>query len=258
MLFMPQLSSNPGLVRSALRALDLLVLLNRTGPMTHAALAKAMEMPKSSLTLLLRTLAEEGYLVADGRAWRTGPALSNLAAPKPGLDLAALARPVVRRLSDEAEESAGFVVLEGTVGRVLASAVARHPLTYAYRVGQRLPLHATSWGKVLLAAMPEAELEDYLARTSREHFTPHTITDAASLRAEIERTGPDGLGRSREERHLGIIGLARLARDGSGAAVGAFNVALPSVRFSDVAEARIVAALDRATASLAAQLVGRA
>lgn len=226
--------------------------------MTHSALAKTMEVPKSSLTLLLRTLAEEGYLVAEGRAWRTGPSLAKLAMAPPGPDLAALARPVVRRLSDEADESAGFVVLEGLAGRVLASAVARHPLTYAYRVGQRLPLHATSWGKVLLAAMPEAELEDYLARTSRERFTLHTITDAVALRAEVERTGPDGFGRSQEERHLGIIGLARLVRDGSGNAVGAFNVALPSARFSEAAEARIVAALDRAVASLAAQFAGRA
>ena len=223
--------------------------------MTHAALAKAMGVPKSSLTLLVRTLADEGYLVADGRAWRTGPALSRLAAPKPGPNLAALARPVVRRLSDEAEESAGFVVLEGTMGRVLASTVARHPLTYAYRVGQLLPLHATSWGKVLLAAMSKIELEDYLAQAARERFTVHTITDADALRAAVMQIGPDGLGRSRQERHLGIIGFARLVRSGDGTAVGAINVALPSVRCSVATEARIVAAFHRAAASLAIQLV---
>jgi len=141
---------------------------------------------------------------------------------------------------------------------LLASWPGLESRSYAYRVGQRLPLHATSWGKVLLAAMPETELEDYLARAPRERFTPYTITDGTAVLQEVERTRPDGLGRSQEERHLGIIGLARLVRDSSGAAVGALNVALPSARFSEVTEERIVKALDHAVACLAAQLAGRA
>jgi DNA-binding IclR family transcriptional regulator len=224
--------------------------------MTHTALAAALGMPKSSLTLLIRTLAEEGYVLADGRVWRPGPALANLASPAAGKDLSALVRPVVRRLSDEAEESAGFVVPEGSVGRVLVSAVARHPLTYGYRVGQRLPLHATSWGKALLAAMPDAALDTYLAETPREAFTPYTITEASALRAEVERVRRERLARSLEERHLGIIGLARVVRDGNGTAIGALNVALPSARFSQAAEERITGALARAVTGMAARLAG--
>ncbi|WP_169742815.1 IclR family transcriptional regulator C-terminal domain-containing protein [Muricoccus aerilatus] len=76
--------------------------------------------------------------------------------------------------------------------------------------------------------------------------------------SEVERTGPDGPGCSREERHLGITRLARLVRDGSGDAVGAFNVALPSEPFSEAAETRSIATLDRAVTILVAQLAGRA
>lgn len=236
---------------SALRALDLLAILARTGrAMTHGELTGALGVPKSSLTLLLRTLAERDYVIAEGRGWRTGPAVAALSAPPtPAFELARVAQPILRRLSEAVDESAGFVVPEGGSGRVLLSVNARHPLTYAYRTGQLLPLHATSSGKAILAALPPERRAAILGEMEYPAFTPRTITDAAALDVELETLGRTGLAYSFEERHLGIIGMARAATVGA-RVLGAFNVALPSVRFSKDAEERIAAELAYATATL--------
>ncbi|MGG5810084.1 IclR family transcriptional regulator [Falsiroseomonas sp. CW058] len=236
---------------SALRALDLLALLARTGrAMTHAELAATLGVPKSSLTLLLRTLAERDYVIAEGRGWRTGPAVAALAAPPtPAFDLARVVQQILRRLSEAVDESAGFVVPEGAAGRVLLSVNARHPLTYAYRTGQLLPLHATSSGKAILAALPPARRAAILGGMQYPAFTPRTITDPVALDTQLRTLGRTGLAYSFEERHLGIIGMARAATIGA-RLLGAFNVALPSARFSKEAEERIAAALAHATTTL--------
>ncbi|MFC7738679.1 IclR family transcriptional regulator [Roseomonas sp. GCM10028921] len=238
-------------VPSALRALDLLALLARAGrAMTHAELAAALDVPKSSLTLLLRTLAERDYVAAEGRGWRTGPAVVALSAPPaPGPDLARLARPIVRHLSEAVDESAGFVVPEGAAGRVLLAVNAHHPLTYAYRMGQFLPLHATSSGKAILAALAPEQATALLDGLDYSAFTPQTVTDAKALQAQIGAVRQTGLAKSIEERHPGIIGMARAVTAGGGV-LGAFNVALPAVRFSKEAEERIATALSRAAEAL--------
>lgn len=256
---MPDTPQPPGqaAVKSAVRALDLLeVLARRAAPMTHAELAVALGMPKSSLTLLLRTLADRRYLAPapDGRGWRIGPAVAALGgAARRRIDLADLARPVVSRLSAAADESAGFVVREGDSGRVLVAANAEHPLTYAHRTGQLLPLHATSSGKAMLAALPEAEREAFLATAELAAFTPDTVTSPEALRAQLEEVRATGTAHSFEERHRGIVGMAKAVLGHDGGLLGAVNVALPSARFTEAARLRIRAALDHAAKSLAIQ-----
>src|SRR5687768_9688807 len=65
-----------GSVKSAVRVLDLLELLDRVGQLSHADIAEALEIPKSSLTQLLRTLVARGYIAFDpaAKAYRLGDA----------------------------------------------------------------------------------------------------------------------------------------------------------------------------------------
>ncbi len=79
----------------------------------------------------------------------------------------------------------------------LVSAVVRHPPTYGCRAGQRLPLHAASRGKAVLAAMPEAEPGRWLAEFGREAFTPRTITGADALNVALPGVRHSGAAEAR-------------------------------------------------------------
>jgi len=244
---MTVVSDAPATVKSAMRTLDILEFLSAQGrPMAAHELATALAIPISSLSYLLATLLERGYLARSGRLYAPGPALARL---QPGAALPSLAErvaPIVRSLRKQLNETAGFFVGHADSVEALVSEIGMHALRYTIDVGQRAPLHAFSSGKALLATWSDAELDRYLAETKREAFTPNTIVGAAPLRAEIEEIRRTGIARTREEHTPGIMGVGRAAIVG-GVALGAFSIAMPLARFSPDVEKKAIDLLVRAT-----------
>jgi len=248
-----------GVVKSADRVLDVLELLAERGrEMSHTELAAALAIPKSSLSHLLRNLAARGYLrLSDARGYALGPSVTVLARRSvQTFDLVALARPIVDRVRDATLETVGLNVLRDDETECLYSATGTLPLLYTMRIGDRAPLYATSSGKVLLAHLPEAKREAYLARVRFAPFTPHTLRSIAKLRAQLAAVRAEGLGYSREEFTAGIVGMAAPVLNAASEPVAAINVATPSVRFDEAAKTRIGALLKRAAAELTRALAG--
>ena len=122
-------------------------------------------------------------------------------------------------------------------------------LANATASGQRLPMHALAAGKVLLAALPEEDLDRYFAETTREAFTPSTVTEEAALRAQIAQSRESGFATTNEEFSRGIEGIARVVKiDGN--PVGSIAVAMPKVRVDEATEQRVRDMLDKTAALL--------
>ncbi|KUR70425.1 IclR family transcriptional regulator [Novosphingobium fuchskuhlense] len=238
-------------VKSALRTLDVIefVVAHRQGVVAQE-IAGALGIPVSSLSYLLTTLADRGYLVREGRRYLPGPGLNRLRASANALPLADRVGPLVRALKGELNETASFMVQRGWDVEALVTEASDQALRYAVDPGTRRPLHALAAGKVILSALPEAERARYFAETTRVAFTPATRTSEADLTADMARIAVDGVAVVREEATVGIIGTAAPARL-DGAFVGAFSVAIPAVRFDTALEARVRQALLRAAAALA-------
>ncbi len=253
----PNGPGSPAIVKSADRVLDVLELLAERGrEMSHAELAAALAIPKSSLSHLLRNLAARGYLqLAAGRGYTLGSAVGALARRREQtFDLVALARAIVDRVRDDTHETAGLNVLRDDWTEVIYSATGTRPLLYTMRVGDRAPLYATSSGKAILAHLPAARREAYLARVRFEAITPHTLASVAELAAQLAAVRAEGCGYSYQEFSVGIVGMAAPVLNSAGEPVAAINVATPSVRFDSAARARIGATLKRAVAQLAREL----
>lgn len=237
-------------VKSALRTLDVIefVVAHRQGVVAQE-IAGALGIPVSSLSYLLTTLADRGYLVREGRRYLPGPGLNRLRADPQALPLADRVAPLVRALKGELNETASFMVQRGWEVEALVTEASDQALRYAVDPGTRRPLHALAAGKVILAALPEAERARYFAETTRAVFTPATRTNEADLTADIAHIAAEGFAAAREEATVGIVGTAVPARI-DGAFVGAFSVAIPAVRFDAALEARVRAALLRAASAL--------
>lgn len=235
-----------------MRTLDIVefVVAHPQGPIAQD-IAAALEIPVSSLSYLLGTLAERGYLQRDGRRWRPGPSLARLAVPRGELSLAERVAPLVKLLRSELDETASFMVRTGWEVEALVTEASGQALRYAIEPGQRNPLHSMAAGKVLLGALPEAELADWFARADRPALTAQTLTDEAPLRAAIRAARDTGLAEAHEENTPGICGMAALATI-AGTPAGAFAVAIPAVRFTPQLAGQVRAALKRAAASLGA------
>ena len=116
-------------------------------------------------------------------------------------------------------------MLSGTGVVVVARASTRtEPLHTEGHVGKRLPAHASATGKVLLAGLSPERLATYFARATLEPLTPRTVTDRATLMAQIDATRRDGYATSEEEMAPGAVSLAVPVHDGSGHVVAGLGI----------------------------------
>ncbi len=238
-------------VKSSLRTLDIIeYVVSRDQPVVAREIAAALLIPVSSLSYLLGTLVERGYLARTGRRYTPGPGLERLQAPAPIFTLADRVAPLVKALRIQLNETASFFVRREWTVEAIATETSEQALRYAVPTGTAAPLHAFSSGKALMASMAEPELRRYFATAERKSFTPATIVDEAGLRREIAAIRASGIARTFEEHTPGIVGLGRVARI-NGDVVGAFSVAIPVVRFDDAVQQRASHLLTRTTELLA-------
>ena len=210
----------------------------------------ALGIPISSLSYLLATLIERGYLSRSGRLHSPGPALAKLHAARPEALLTERVQARVRSISMQLNETAAFFVRHGYEMEAIASEVSDQPLRYNVEVGRLLPLHAFSAGKAILATFGMEELDDYFESVALDAFTPQTLIDEASLREELQRIGRRGLARTAEEFTPGIIGIGRSVIAADGTLLGAISVAIPAARATPILEERAAMLVMRASDAL--------
>lgn len=98
------------------------------------------------------------------------------------------------------------------------------------RVGGRLPLSCTGVGKALLA-FAGPELLDEVLQTPLPCLTPHSLTDPARVRVEIEQVQVSGLAYETQEAALDVSCIAAPVFAGGGTAVATLSVAVPAARY---------------------------
>lgn len=236
-------------VKSATRTLDIIeYIVAHDRPLVAQDIAVALGIPVSSLSYLLGTLVDRGYLNREGRRYSAGPGLQRLQARPGGFTLAERAAPLVRTLRVQLNETTSFFVRTGWDVEAIVTETSDQALRYAVPTGSRLPMHALASGKALLAALPDDELDRYFAESERARFTPSTVTSEKALRREIEEIRKTGFSLTDEEFSLGIRGIGRVVTVG-GEPVGALSVAVPKARLDESTQTRVMHLLER-TASL--------
>jgi IclR family acetate operon transcriptional repressor len=237
-------------VKSATRTLDIIeYVVAHDRPLVAQEIATALGIPVSSLSYLLSTLVDREYLERQGRRYSAGPGLARLQMTGTHYTLADRAAPLVRTLRMQLDETTSFFIREGWEIEAIVTESSEQALRYSVPSGQRLPMHALAAGKVLLAALPEEDLDRYFAETEREKFTPLTVTDEPTLRAQIAASRETGFATTNEEYSRGIEGIARVVRvDGN--PVGSISVAMPKVRVDAATEARVRDLLNKTAALL--------
>jgi IclR family transcriptional regulator, pca regulon regulatory protein len=105
-----------------------------------------------------------------------------------------------------------------------ASVGGQRLMAYGLHLGARLPAHATSTGRVLLAALPRAEFSAWLKGRELARLTPKTIIDHKAFRAAVAQVKADDFAVASEEHELGVHALAVPLRNMKGQTVAALNV----------------------------------
>jgi DNA-binding IclR family transcriptional regulator len=221
-------------VQSVERAIAILKSFSTERPDRGVAeLGRELGLHKSTVSRLMQTLERGGLLarVPETKRYRLGIDLIGLASQVVSyLDVREVARPLLRRLAEDCQESVNLVVLDG--GHVInleQFVPAARQVKNIGQVGRRMCAHCTAAGKVMLAHLPPVKLDKVLA-DELIRFTVNTITDPDELRQELAQVREQGYAVAREELEDGLNAVAAPFYDHTGQAVAAATIAGPAYR----------------------------
>ncbi|MEV6964810.1 IclR family transcriptional regulator [Hamadaea sp. NPDC051192] len=213
-------------VQSLERGLAVIRAFDRSHPeLSLSEVAAATGVTRAAARRFLLTLAELGYVRSDGRFFSLSPRVLELGyAYLSSLSLPEVAEPHLEQLATEVNESSSVSVLDGFDVVYVARVPTSRIMTVSISVGTRFPAYATSMGRVLLAALPDEELEAYLKDIRLDRLTSRTIGSAAALRTELQRVRAQGWALVDQELEEGLRAVAAPIRDRAGRVVAAVNL----------------------------------
>jgi len=201
--------------------------------LTLSEVAAATGVTRAAARRFLLTLTELGYVRSDGRFFSLTARVLELGyAYLSSLSLPEVAESHLEALVAEVNESSSVSVLDGADVVYVARVPVSRIMTVAISVGTRFPAYATSMGRVLLAGLPDDELDAYLARVRLERLTPRTVSSVAALRGELARVRGQGWALVNQELEEGLRAVAAPIRDRAGRVVAAVNVSAHASRTS--------------------------
>jgi IclR family pca regulon transcriptional regulator len=232
---MPESVRAPHFVRSFERGLAVIRSFDAEHPArTLSEVARACDLTRAAARRLLLTLVDLGYVVhCDGRLFRLTPRVLELGyAYLAGLTLPQIAQPHLEQLVAETRESSSLCVLDGDDIVYVARVPTRRIMAATITVGTRFPAHVTSVGRVVLAALPDEELDARLARADLRPLTARSIASPGELRTELSRVRRQGYALVDQELEEGLRSVAAPVRDRDGQVVAGVNIAVHAGRTS--------------------------
>jgi IclR family pca regulon transcriptional regulator len=143
-----------------------------------------------------------------------------------------MALPHMEALVAQVNESCSISVLDDTDVVYVARVPTRRIMSITLAVGTRLPAFVTSMGRVLLAGLPDDDLEERLTRIEVTPLTAHTVKDMAALREILAATRRQGYAATDQELEEGLRSLAVPLHTSSGTVTAALNVSVHASRAS--------------------------
>lgn len=196
-------------------------------------LSRLLDLPKSTVQRLLRTLAQEGWAQtsnAPTTRWELSARLVALSRRGP-TDLREIALPHLNALGELSGETIHFMVPDRDAQLVLIERVdSIHPIRSHKAIGTGTPFHASAGGKAVMAQLPDDEIAAMLARPL-DRFTPNTSTDPQQLLHQILEARERGYAVNISENREHVCGVAAAVIGKNGKPIAAVVISMPDIRF---------------------------
>jgi len=191
-------------VKTTENAFAILRALKRLHGAGVSELADEVGLAKSTTHRHLGTLAQLGWVVEEADTYRIGFRFlefgEHARQRKQGYRLA---REKVEALADETAERVQFLVEENGRAVYVHRALGEHAVRTDPGIGSRIPLHATSGGKAILARLPESRVDEIIERRGLAALTPHDHQPGAAVRRVRTHTR-SGVQYQRPGEHRGV------------------------------------------------------
>jgi IclR family pca regulon transcriptional regulator len=196
-----------------------------------AEVAVATGLTRAAARRYLITLTHLGYMRHENKLFSLTPAVLRLGQSYlHSARLPRIAQPPLYRLAYSLGEAASVGVLDHDQLVCVAAVSAGRLVSATLQPGTRVPAYCTANGRMLLAFLPQADIERFLAQAVPEQITRHTIVDKERLALEIARARAQGYALVDQELELGLRTIAVPLRNFRGEVVAAMNVSVHAGR----------------------------
>lgn len=203
--------------------------------------ARATGLTRATARRFLLTLEKLGYVRSEGGRFSLRPRVLELGfAYLSSFTLPEVAQPHMEALVAKVNESSSISVLDDVEIVYVARVPTRRIMTITLAVGSRLPAYATSMGRVLLATLPPADLEERLSRMTIRPLTARTVEDVEALRRELDRVRAEGWAMVDQELEEGVRSVGVPIRESSGTVIAGMNVSVHASRMTTQELHRVV------------------
>jgi IclR family acetate operon transcriptional repressor len=224
-------------VQSLTRGLSILEALARAeGGITLTDVAQRVTLPPSTTHRLLSTLERMGYVYQAGDLglWYVGlQAFTVGAGFLANRDFVAQSHSYLRRLMEQAGETANLAILDGTEAVFIAQVQCREMMRILVKLGSCVPLHASGVGKAIFAALPDEQVDAIFKVKGLPRITEHTITSPETMWAALKVIRQRGYSFDDEEHAPGTRCVAATVYDEHAEPLGAISIAGPATRLPD-------------------------
>jgi IclR family pca regulon transcriptional regulator len=182
----------------------------QTPQMTISQISVRTGLSRAAVRRCLYTLSKLGFAGAeDGQRYSLRPKMLTLANTYTATStLASAAQPILERMSAALGESFSVATLDGEDIVYIARTTVTRVMSVDLHIGSRLPAFCTSMGRVLLAYLPQDQLEQYLQRATFTQYTPRTMTSPDKLRLALRNVRRNGYALCDQELEIGLRSLA--------------------------------------------------
>ncbi len=222
-------------------------------------LIRATGLPRPTVHRVLAMLESAGWVTrsGEGQAFRLGLELLALGAGAAACHpLETVAGAAMARLALAIAQPVYLVVRAGPDSVCIAREESgRRIQTLVLQVGSREPLGIGAGSMALLAALPEAEMQEFIA-ANRARYHQRPDFDEAAFLAAVERTRRLGFAEHDDLFTPGVSGVGVAVRNGRGEAIAGISTAFVGVWLSAEARAGIVPRIREAAQDISARLAG--
>ncbi|MBC7812505.1 MAG: IclR family transcriptional regulator [Burkholderiales bacterium] len=204
----------------------------------------------------MQALVAQGFAQQDPitQHYHLGPAALQVGlAGLAKLELFRVAHPFMQALADNSGETALLGIRHGDIVMYIDKALSNAEIRLDVPVGATRPLNCTAIGKILLAELPDEEIDRLSQAGAFTQASLHSVTDAERIKREMIEVRERGMAADREEFTLGAMCLAAPIRNHEGRVVAAIAIAGPTQRVDsakDQLATQVLACADNITTAL--------
>ena len=187
------------------------VFLEKRDMLKVAEISNSLKMPRSSIYKYLAVLREHGFVDYEKQTgvYKLGIKFLQYASlVRSQIRIGEVALPYMKKLSNEVKETVILSVLLNQVAYCVERVEYESGIIFSMHRGAHLPLYSGASAKILLASLPDEEIDALLRETKMTAFTQNSITDCQKLRENLMKTRRDGYAYSDQEVDVGARAVA--------------------------------------------------